>query len=144
MISQIVYVSLRDTKCTNRDIIQLVKSGRRKNRLIGITSVLLYSSTRFIQVLEGDNFTVPWLYDRIRQDYRHKNVTLINYVSTAERSFPNWYMKAMKINFESKQFRSKLDKNTLHSLENFLLGKWQKNAPFAIKQLLLNKPLINS
>jgi hypothetical protein len=48
-----------------------------KNPALGVTSLLLFRDGTFIQLLEGGRDEVEALYDTIRADVRHKDVTTI-------------------------------------------------------------------
>lgn len=63
---------------------------RINNRQAGITSLLLYESGSFLQVLEGPACVVADLYARIEGDPRHSRVLLLDRHPIAQREFPDW------------------------------------------------------
>ena len=75
MLSQLVYVSIRKPQCTEEEIQKILDACKRNNQGKDITGVLLYSGTHFVQYLEGDFKKINELYDNIKSDVRHKNVT---------------------------------------------------------------------
>ena len=62
---------------------------RALNAVRGITGLLLYRSGRVMQMLEGDAGEVRTLYDRIRMDVRHHQVTNVWTSKAVERRFPS-------------------------------------------------------
>jgi hypothetical protein len=65
---------------------------RSNNKQAGITGALLVTDHWFVQALEGDEPTVRRLYDRIRDDARHDEVTVIESTAVDERVFSRWAM----------------------------------------------------
>ncbi len=65
---------------------------RRNNRRLGITGALVISDDAFAQTLEGEEAAVRGLYDGIRQDPRHEQVTLLEADTVGERVFGRWAM----------------------------------------------------
>jgi hypothetical protein len=54
--------------------------------------MLLYLKQSFMQVLEGDEQAVCDLYETIRQDKRHTDVTLLVSEENSARDFETWAM----------------------------------------------------
>jgi len=54
MLSQIIYVSVRNANCSDEEIQKILESSNRNNGKLDITGVLLYSRNKFLQVLEGE------------------------------------------------------------------------------------------
>jgi Sensors of blue-light using FAD len=69
------------------------------NRLNGISGFLIFTSTHFVQVLEGSREAVMETYERINRDTRHTDITLVGILPVEYRSFPNWLMGAMNDDF---------------------------------------------
>jgi hypothetical protein len=92
MIFQLCYTSTAASEMQRQDLVDLLASSRRKNQRLGVTGLLLYSSDRFIQLLEGDEKQVRNLYQLIQQDKRHRDVTLVYEEHVEERDCPDWSM----------------------------------------------------
>jgi hypothetical protein len=92
MIFQLCYTSTATSDMQRQDLVDLLRLSRRKNEEAGITGLLLYSSDRFIQLLEGDEAAVRKLYERIREDSRHRDVELVYEQRIAARECPDWSM----------------------------------------------------
>jgi hypothetical protein len=79
MLSQLVYVSNRKPNCSGEEIEKILESCKKNNAPLNITGVLLYSETKFIQLVEGDAKVIAGLYDKIKKDNRHSNPMMISY-----------------------------------------------------------------
>jgi hypothetical protein len=69
----------------------LVES-RLRNRVRGITGVLVYVEGAFLQVLEGAKDDVLDLMERIARDPRHHDVKVFYEQEVDERAFASWGM----------------------------------------------------
>lgn len=69
-------------------------SARRNNRANGITGALICRRDMYIQLIEGPEDAIDALYQRIRDDDRHVEVTLEASATIEERMFPGWDMLA--------------------------------------------------
>ena len=88
----IVYVSHSSELLEETDLATILLQSRQYNKKADITGVLLCLHGRIIQVFEGEEGTVNLLYDRIRQDSRHTNVTTLISQSIDQRLFSSWNM----------------------------------------------------
>jgi hypothetical protein len=127
MLSHLVYVSTRTADCTDDQIQKILFSCRKNNAGIGITGVLLYSETNFVQYLEGDYKTIIGLYDRIKTDTRHKNVVMITSAPIQERSFPSWQMGARHFGHSAVDFKTDISEEDGVIFNSILSGKAQDN-----------------
>jgi hypothetical protein len=64
MLSQLTYVSNRNPNCTNEEIEKILLSCKENNPSLEVTGVLLYSETKFIQMVEGNSKTILELYEK--------------------------------------------------------------------------------
>ncbi|MBK6266605.1 BLUF domain-containing protein [Marivirga sp. S37H4] len=97
MLSQLVYVSKRKTNCTEEEIEKILDSCKKNNPPLDITGILLYSDTKFIQLVEGESKTIMSLYDKIKGDSRHENCIMISLSPIKEKTFPSWHMGSKKL-----------------------------------------------
>jgi len=58
----------------------------------GITGLLCFTRTVFVQVIEGGRDEVCELFTTIVRDSRHRDLRLLSYEEIAERRFFNWSM----------------------------------------------------
>ncbi|MCU0451358.1 MAG: BLUF domain-containing protein [Bernardetiaceae bacterium] len=89
MLANLVYLSIRKKACTEDDIAQILAKAEQNNSKEGITGVLLYSATRFVQYLEGEFQQIDGLYSKIKRDPRHERVTLLHTGLIQQRYFPS-------------------------------------------------------
>lgn len=88
----IIYLSRATAPLSEAQLQDLLTQARLNNAALGVTGVLLYGNDQFLQAVEGDTATVQALYERIRQDPRHSDVTTFADKSITERAFPDWNM----------------------------------------------------
>ncbi|GAB3273743.1 hypothetical protein GCM10027347_46320 [Larkinella harenae] len=79
-------------KVTETDLIELLTRSRQNNQQTGISGVLLAVGGSILQVLEGPQAVVETLYERIRRDARHSNVSTVLQRSIQQRQFSNMAM----------------------------------------------------
>ena len=91
---RLIYVSTADRLMNQDQLVEILTKAREKNGHLGITGLLLYKEGNFMQLLEGEENAVRGLYDTIRRDPRHFDVTLLlsEPVQAKDRLFPDWTM----------------------------------------------------
>lgn len=102
-LCSLIYVSQAVHPMAEEDLKILLKFARHKNERLGITGMLLYRDGFFMQALEGQQETVDALFERIRQDNRHRDVLRIYRDPIKARSFPDWTMGFNKVDDEMLQ-----------------------------------------
>ena len=70
----------------------ILAKSRTNNARDQITGALLFNAGCFAQVLEGPLESVEAAFERIQQDDRHGDVSLLALDPITTRSFPNWAM----------------------------------------------------
>lgn len=123
MLSQLVYLSNRKANCTEEEIQKILTSCKKNNPALDITGVLLYSDTKFIQMVEGESKVITELYDKIKLDHRHSNARMIAYGPIKEKAFPSWHMGARKIQGSSVDFKTDITKDDKAVFDNILNGR---------------------
>lgn len=89
---QHIYVSQAAPSFAEHEIPELLKQIRPENAKHGITGMLIYTGTAFLQVLEGPQADVNAVFDRILRDCRHLRVTSIGHEPLQRRRFNDWTM----------------------------------------------------
>ncbi|WP_338661742.1 BLUF domain-containing protein [Pararoseomonas sp. SCSIO 73927] len=94
-IYRLIYVSqntlhgpVEDMK---REVDQILAVSRHNNARDGITGALLFNSSCFAQVLEGELDAVHGVFERIQMDPRHSE-TVVLACEPASREFGDWSM----------------------------------------------------
>lgn len=123
MLSQLVYVSVRSSNCTEEEIQNILAACKRNNKEKDVTGVLLYSETHFVQYLEGEYSKISSLYDKIKLDNRHKDALMINTAPIKERSFPSWQMGSKKFNNDEIEYQTELNPSERVAFKSLLAGK---------------------
>ncbi len=88
----LAYTSVATVGFQEDELTRILQQSRTYNTSVDITGVLLYVRGSFIQVLEGKKAAVEALYEHIKKDPRHSNVTLLLNRPIVQRLFPNWAM----------------------------------------------------
>jgi hypothetical protein len=88
----LVYVSYAIKPFTQRGLRNLLVHCRDNNIENGITGILLYIEGKFVQILEGKREKVKVLFEKIKRERRHNNVSRIQEGPMASRNFPNFSM----------------------------------------------------
>jgi hypothetical protein len=91
-MKNIIYLSTAVKLITDEQLIDILNSARTNNKLKNVTGVLLYGDGTFIQVIEGEDADVDYIFDKILKDTRHKNVITLMNAQIVERSFDDWVM----------------------------------------------------
>lgn len=88
----LVYVSksLLEPGQAIREIGSIVDVSTVRNAAAGVTGALLYTGTRFAQVLEGDEPAVREIMGSIARDQRHCDVVTIDQGPITTRRFSTW------------------------------------------------------
>ena len=95
MIHRLVYYSknrLTDGPLTAWIIKDILCSSRANNARVGVTGALMFNAGCFAQVLEGPQQAVEETFERIQQDERHGDVSLLHFGPAETRAFENWSM----------------------------------------------------
>jgi hypothetical protein len=92
MLHQLIYRSRATSPATEEEISTILAQSEKNNGPLGISGCLIYYNERYIQFLEGKEDNLEKLYDRIKTDKRHYNVTTLGRFKAEERVFSNWKM----------------------------------------------------
>jgi len=88
----LIYVSSSVKLLNDDELLDLLKTSRENNVSKDITGLLLYKSGNFMQALEGPAEIVEALYEKIKLDPRHKDVSVISREQITTRQFSAWEM----------------------------------------------------
>lgn len=79
------------------EIGRILTQSRRNNEPLRIGGVLCFGNDTFFQCLEGEREAVENLYNRLHEDPRHRDVTLLRKRPIESRRFKLWAMKYLTI-----------------------------------------------
>ena len=93
---RLVYYS-RNAMAGNTDtlaaaISSILAKSQINNQRVGVTGALMFNSGCFAQVLEGSRSAVEEVFERIQQDERHGEVSLLAFDPAPSRAFESWSM----------------------------------------------------
>jgi hypothetical protein len=71
---------------------RILAAARHNNREARLTGALTFNENCFAQVIEGPAKELERIFQRIRRDPRHCDVTVLERRETGSRSFPTWSM----------------------------------------------------
>ena len=99
-LKYLVYVSKESRPLTSEDLEDILKASQQNNDAGEISGMLLYVEGRFFQVLEGPEKKVIDLYEKISQDSRHQDSTIVAQGDLDKRFFKGWNMRFNRVSNE--------------------------------------------
>src|SRR6476661_2987458 len=105
-LKSLTYTSLAGLDLEAPDLESIHRTARELNALEGITGLLIFNGTHFLQVIEGDPQAIDDLVERLRRDPRHSSVEIRDEHQIEQRSFPDWSMELVRVSasyFEAKE-----------------------------------------
>lgn len=97
-LTSLTYTSLARIDLQSDDLESIHRSAREQNALDGITGLLVFNGTHFLQIVEGSHGAIDDLLDRLRRDPRHNGLEVRDQRSVEKRSFPDWSMELVRVN----------------------------------------------
>lgn len=91
------YISAARRLVTASELSDILAVSRERNRVDGVTGVILYQEGSFAQVLEGPEDAVRACFARIEKDRRHSGCTVILEEKADARLFENWDMEIVSM-----------------------------------------------
>jgi hypothetical protein len=91
-LDSLVYISTASAVLTEHDLIDIIETSQRNNGDSGITGLLCFNGTNFMQFLEGDRDMINARFSLIQSDERHNGIVVINRNVSEVREFPGWQM----------------------------------------------------
>ena len=89
---QVVYTSKARSDVNEAQIVDIHAKALSNNAQKGITGMLLYTKSTFLQVIEGEVDAIDCLMEKIKSDTRHSDVEILVRNSIKQREFTNWSM----------------------------------------------------
>ena len=97
LLKSLTYTSIARLDLVEDDLIAIHRTARDLNALDGITGLLVFNGTRFLQIIEGAENAVDDLLERLRRDPRHSALEVRDERSIDQRSFADWSMELVKV-----------------------------------------------
>jgi len=96
-VYHIIYISYVPTPLYDDDLVNILTKSRFNNKMLDITGMLIYVNGKFIQVLEGEYDSVTKMYEKIKNDSRHRQVFRLMEGNSDDRIFKDWSMGFKKL-----------------------------------------------
>jgi hypothetical protein len=96
--TSLTYTSLARSDLKSSDLEDIHLSAGELNALDGITGLLVFNGTHFLQVIEGPHGAIAGLLERLRGDPRHTGLEVRDERRVAKRSFPGRPMELVRVN----------------------------------------------
>ena len=109
-LKSVTYTSLARLDLTARDLADIQETARRLNALDGVTGLLIFNGSRFLQIVEGAEAAIDDLVGRLRADDRHSAFEMRDERVVAERAFPDWSMELVTVSAGLFEAREEIDK----------------------------------
>ena len=105
-LKSLTYTSLAKLDLSACDLEAIHHTARNLNALEGITGLLVFNGTHFLQIIEGAETAIDDLVERLRRDRRHSALEVRDTRRVEQRSFPEWSMELVRVStdqFEAKE-----------------------------------------
>lgn len=96
-LKTLTYTSRARLDLGDDDIAMIHETARHLNALDGISGLLLFDGSRFLQIIEGAEDAVDNLVERLRMDLRHSAFEVRDERYVERRSFPDWSMELVRV-----------------------------------------------
>jgi hypothetical protein len=96
-LKTLTYTSRARLDLGDEDLTAIHQSARHLNALDGITGLLLFDGSRFLQIVEGAEDAIDNLVERLRMDPRHSAFEVRDERYVERRSFPDWSMELLRV-----------------------------------------------
>ncbi|HEY6662171.1 MAG TPA: BLUF domain-containing protein [Sphingomicrobium sp.] len=124
-MKSLTYTSLARLDLEASDIEAIHHTALELNALDGITGLLIFNGTHFLQIIEGAPNAIDDLVERLRRDPRHSGLEIRDVRPVGDRSFPDWTMELVKVSgsyFEAKDSVSdRLPKSIAPSVRELII-----------------------
>ncbi|WP_144763189.1 BLUF domain-containing protein [Curtobacterium sp. 9128] len=91
-LTSLVYMSVANDTMTDDDLVAMLREARLRNDALGVSGLLLAKGGKFLQVLEGQAWSVEDRFDAIERDTRHRQVKTLSREDIDARRFDGWAM----------------------------------------------------
>jgi len=92
LLFEVTYRSMAKEDLTDLDINKILSTARSANKMYGITGSLIFHRKVFFQLIEGPRESVLKLYDNIKSDSRHFDISTLWQGAKPSRDFEKWSM----------------------------------------------------
>jgi hypothetical protein len=94
---RIAYTSLAALDLTEQQLRDIHAAARDLNGIDGVSGLLLFNGTHFLQWIEGPPQAIDELVERLRRDPRHSAFEIREESHSDERLFGDWSMELVRV-----------------------------------------------
>ena len=107
-LKTLTYTSRARLDLTDDELNDIHQTARHLNALDGITGLLLFDGSRFLQIVEGAEGAIDNLVERLRMDPRHSAFEVRDERYVEQRSFDGWSMELLRVSAGYKSAREEV------------------------------------
>ena len=96
-LKTLTYTSRARLDLADEELAEIHQTARHLNALDGISGLLLFDGSRFLQIVEGTEDAIDNLVERLRMDPRHSAFEVRDERLVERRSFPDWSMEILRV-----------------------------------------------
>ena len=93
ILSAVIYRSRAVAPLADLDLFYLLAHARRRNETLGLSGLIVYDRGYFFQWLEGNDVALGKVWNSIRRDTRHTEITVLADQTIPTRLFDDWHMR---------------------------------------------------
>lgn len=125
-LKSLTYTSWARPGISAHEVDAILSSARTNNPLGGISGLLIFNGSAFMQILEGGEEAVDRLAGRLASDPRHSNMSIRDERPLIGRTFPDWSMAYLMLDngkfIGEAAVTSALNRDLPPQLRNIALG----------------------
>lgn len=121
MLARLVYVSTADPALSSAELETIHHTAQARNARLGLSGLLLYTGSHFMQLLEGEQGCVRSVFESICSDPRHRDIVRLVAEPARERACPGWSM-AMRCVSEPHADPREVFRVHTEELDDFMSG----------------------
>ena len=122
----LTYTSWASPGLVPADIDSILRSARINNSLQGLTGLLIFNGTTFLQILEGVAPAIDELVASLKKDRRHSNMSIRDERAIEARAFGDWSMAYLRLEngdfVGENEVERALGRDLPGSIRNMILG----------------------
>lgn len=92
-LMHLIYVSKAIDDLSQQELSNILSSSQKNNYRLNLTGILICSNGKFMQFLEGTEFSVLRTFESIKNDFRHHDIDVVRRSNISKRQFEDWHMR---------------------------------------------------
>jgi len=117
-LKSLTYTSLAKLDLSAGELEAIHRTARDLNALDGITGLLVFNGTHFLQIIEGAEAAIDELVERLRRDRRHSAIEVRHERRVEQRSFPGWSMELVRVSTDQLEAKETIATRIPASISN--------------------------